>query len=139
VHTNALHDWMDKNHDTSQIPGTAAEIANLFLVVDPPAIVTFIGRNNGSDRMIAQQGWFSVCRQVLADHGAIFDDAFSKPDDKLFYGKVVIPATLKPQFARRLRAMNVTAYALFPGIDGLGKSVAEFLQFRVYQPKTSLF
>jgi hypothetical protein len=133
VHTNALHDWMDSNHGESQIPKREDAIAELFLVADPPSIVTFVARDNGSDRMVAQRGLFSVCCRVLADHGSIFDGAFSEPADKLLYGKVVIPAALKPQFSRRLRAMNVAASALFPGIDGLGKSVAEFLQFHGYR------
>jgi hypothetical protein len=37
----------------------------------------------------------------------------------------MIPANRKIELLRSLRFMNVTSGALFPGVDGLGKSVAE--------------
>lgn len=136
VHTASLHEKIDEGVVESKIPKTEAEIQPLFFEADPPPIVTFVGRNNKSDRMIAQQGFFSVCRSVLGDHGKIFEHAFSGPSDKLRYGKLVIPADLKPVFARRLRTMNISANALFPGIDGLAKSVAEFIQLASAPPVT---
>ena len=39
--------------------------------------------------------------------------------------KIIIPHRIKPDFLAELRRMNITAAALFPGVDGLGKSIAE--------------
>ncbi len=128
VHTNGEQEYMNKTHGESAIPTNEAAMRNAFFVADAPEIITFVGRLNKSDRMIAQQGFFSVCRNVLGDHGAIFRSVFSEPNEKLLFDKLIIPSAIKPTFARRLRAMNITANALFPGIDGLGKSVAELIQ-----------
>lgn len=128
VHTNGVHDYMNKTHGESEIPTNEAAMRKVFFVADATEIVTFVGRQNKSDRMIAQQGFFSVCRNILGDHGAIFRRVFSEPTEKLLFAKLIIPSALKPTFARRLRAMNLTANALFPGIDGLGKSIAELVQ-----------
>jgi hypothetical protein len=39
--------------------------------------------------------------------------------------KIVIPHKEKPRFLAELRRMNITAAALVPGVDGLGRSIAE--------------
>ena len=39
--------------------------------------------------------------------------------------KIVIPHKIKPDFLAELRRMNITAAALFPGVDGLGRSIAD--------------
>jgi hypothetical protein len=39
--------------------------------------------------------------------------------------QIVIPAKLKPEFLLQLHRLNVTAIALFPTIDGLGRSMKE--------------
>ena len=51
----------------------------------------------------------------------------ARQEDKktLFNEKWVIPAGLKLEFLRKLRAMNSAAHSLFPGIDGFGRSLAE--------------
>ena len=41
--------------------------------------------------------------------------------------KFVIPSGLKPRFLANLQMMNITASVLFPGIDGLGRSIKEML------------
>jgi hypothetical protein len=37
----------------------------------------------------------------------------------------VIPAALKNDILKRLRTANIAAHSLFPGLDGLGRSIAE--------------
>jgi hypothetical protein len=58
---------------------------------------------------------------------------------KYWNSKIVIPEKLKPEFLRRLQIMNITANSLFPGVDGLGRSVREFIQVEVLhdQPGSS--
>jgi hypothetical protein len=78
--------------------------------------------------MIAQQGFFSICCNVLSDHEQVFSESLTAPREKELFRKLVIPAQLKILFARKLRSMNITANALFPGLDGLARSVAELVQ-----------
>ena len=78
--------------------------------------------------MTAQQTLFSLSRWVLADHGAIIGDAVSQEQGigkPVHFCKVVIPRQSKLQFLRRLHQMNITGSSLFPGIDGLGRSLSE--------------
>jgi hypothetical protein len=37
----------------------------------------------------------------------------------------IIPHKIKPDFLAELRRMDITAAALFPGVDDLGRSIAE--------------
>lgn len=91
-----------------------------------------------TDRMVAQQGCFAVCRNVLGDHGRLIhslcgpEGALDGDDNR--HCRLVLPKELKPAFLRRLRTMNVTANALFPGADGLGHSVAELVRLRGVAP-----
>ncbi len=82
-----------------------------------------------SARMAAQQGLFTMSRYILADQEREIAQAAAKgrrPDvDLLLAQKVIIPARLKIEFLRRLRMMNITGSSLFPGIDGLGRSLME--------------
>jgi hypothetical protein len=76
-------------------------------------------------RMVAQQGHFTMGVNVLADHGDIIQHALRgfTNHDVWAFGKFVIPAALKPTFLQNLEAMNVTAAALFPNVDGFGRSI----------------
>jgi hypothetical protein len=82
-------------------------------------------------RMAAQQTMFTVSANVMADHGEILANT-PQPVDKALFIRLVVPAKLKPGFLKRLRRMNITAQALFPGVDGLGRSVAELVYLAVH-------
>lgn len=73
------------------------------------------------DRIAAQQGRFTVSTDGLSDHGKLL--ATSLPGEDIL--KIVIPAESKPQMLRELHLMNIAAKALFPGIDGLGRSLQD--------------
>jgi hypothetical protein len=73
-----------------------------------------------SARMAEQQGRFTMCLRVHQDHSII---ATKIPLTHV--RKIVIPHGAKPDFLAELRRMNITAAALFPGVDGLGRSIAE--------------
>jgi len=111
-------------------PKTEEEVKKVFLSPDSPPYVFFVTRQTKTDRMAAQQGIFSVCGNVIGNQEEIFERELINTPDKLMYAKLVIPSKLKPLFVRKLRAMNITAMTLFPGIDGLGKSVAELIQLK---------
>jgi hypothetical protein len=43
--------------------------------------------------------------------------------------KLRIPANQKSDIMRLLRAMNVTASSLFPGLDGIGRQLDELARY----------
>jgi hypothetical protein len=128
VHTRTLHSIMSETYEGADFPNSEGEIQNRFLKPDAPPVLVFVSRSTKTHRMIAQQGLFSVCRQVLGHHGEILDAIMPDDPQRELFRKIVIPASLKAVFLRKLRSMNITANALFPGLDGLGRSLEEFIQ-----------
>lgn len=86
----------------------------------PASVVPLAFKFFSSARMAEQQGRFTMCLRVHQDHVCI---AARVPPTHL--KKIIIPQTIKPDFLAELRRMNITAAALFPGVDGLGRSIAE--------------
>jgi len=86
-----------------------------------------IRRNLNTERMIAQQAGFSVSNDPLADHAIVTDEAMSSTNSEAFY-KLVIPRKLKPEFLWRLRTLNISPAALFPGLDGIALTVADLVR-----------
>jgi hypothetical protein len=90
-----------------------------------------------SHRMVAQQGVFTVSTQINCNHETALDQACkdihgTKSGDT--YRKVIIPKDQKPKFLRMLKSMNISANSLFPGIDGLGKSLTELARLEAHYP-----
>lgn len=133
IHMHSLHKHMEANHEYSEVPSSENKILEHFFVADAPEIITFVERRNKSARMIAQQSGYSICWNILGDQNTIFQRVFSEKNKKLLFAKLIIPASQKPIFARRLRAMNITASTLFPGIDGIGRSIAELVNIAVLE------
>ena len=82
-----------------------------------------------TERMTAQQGLFTVALNPLTSHEETL--AILRPlqeDGAEVLRKIIVPAGLKPSFLRHLKTMNITASALFPGVDGLGLSISELAQ-----------
>jgi len=79
-----------------------------------------------TSRMAAQQGVFTVSTDVLSDHGVLLREILGAKRDRTAYQRVLIPAKCKLEFLSRLRFMNITRASLFPGIDGVGRSVDEW-------------
>jgi FRG domain-containing protein len=134
--------WMVQAGRLVQLTGAAGLSSlpdNLFdqrkVLSDPKASpgLTFLQRSRLTDRMIAQQTYFSISSSPLTDHDELIRQAMAPELARLSPGtqadvtvlKLLIPADLKMEFLRRLRAMNITSSALFPGIDGLGRSLGE--------------
>jgi len=121
-------------HETQQrfglvLPEEPKAIDSLFLNPAAKPAVLHVTATAQTDRMIAQQIGFTVSPSILADHGAILAEYFADqaPAGPQFF-KAIIPRRSKPEILRRLRQVNITASTLFPGIDGLGRSVAELLR-----------
>lgn len=92
-----------------------------------PDFLEFIERNTQTTQMVAQQTMHSVSTAPLVDHGELILGILSGKESRKGnpFRKLIIPAAKKIEFLRSLRFMNVTSNALFPGVDGLGRSVAE--------------
>jgi hypothetical protein len=84
-----------------------------------PEIVVFSMPTTSNERIDAQQGRFSLCTNPLADHAHEICAASGLE-------KVVIRKSMKSQIMEELYKMNVSAAALFPGIDGLGRTIRDF-------------
>jgi hypothetical protein len=109
--------------------GNATEMPNdLFDAADAPEHISVISDEHFSERMVAQQGIFTVCTQVYADHKHAIGRATPPTPTEAMSFRLVIPQALKPDFLCRLNRVNINARSLFPGIDGLGASLAEQVQ-----------
>jgi hypothetical protein len=107
----------------------------------------FLQPNRRSPRVVAQQGWLSTSLNLFGDCettiATLYENHRNDPKNhvewdsktreywKYWNSKIVIPKEVKREFLRRLQTMNITASALFPGIDGLGRSVREFTKVEV--------
>jgi hypothetical protein len=84
-----------------------------------PDILVFAMAYNTNQRIESQQARFSVCTNPLADHLPVLEKAGALE-------KIEIPKELKPSIMIELNQMNISAKTLFPGIDGLGRSITEY-------------
>lgn len=100
-----------------------------------PDRVTFTWPELRSARIVAQQGHFSVGTNILAPH----DDAIlvacsvvaAMQPGRIIYSKIIIASELKLVILQQLRAMNVAPHALFPTVDGLGRSLSDLAVLKV--------
>ena len=109
-------------------PKDRPTIDQTFFVLVPPADppLFVVGPLIETQRMSVQQTVFMVSPSVVADHGQTLERV-PEPQGKALFLKLVVPAGLKVGFLRKLRRLNITAQALFPGVDGLGRSVTELV------------
>lgn len=105
----------------------------------------------GNERYIVQQGTFTVGAKLKDDHSHIIhktiekihlqNKSYFKEDVKpKNYCKFVVPYSSKRSFLRKLEQMNITASSLFPGLDGLGRSITGQVNIHVqwmYDEKTN--
>lgn len=136
-HNHSLTEGMKKRFPTYEVLPLRGEHKK-FDEADAPAELQLFVRHELTDRMIAQQGGFTVCKQILADHGEVIGDAISDDGSgpKRLLLKLIVEKEFKSEFLNRLRDANITANALFPGIDGLGRSLEEFARLHANYLKT---
>jgi len=84
--------------------------------------------------LVAQQGHFSVGTNILESHDGPILTACSAVEqqqpNKIVSRKIIIEARLKLVVLQQLRAMNVAPHALFPGLDGLGRSLSDLASLK---------
>jgi hypothetical protein len=91
-----------------------------------------------NERLIAQKGVFTVSTSVLDNHEEVLQSLsarLNKQDNRMVIGKMRIPAMLKTDFLKRLRDIDISAKTLFPGMDGVGRSMTELLRSRHTIPR----
>ena len=99
-----------------------------------PDRVIFTWPNLRSGRLVAQQGHFSVSTNILEPHdgpmlAACSAIAQQRPSE-VISRKIVIASGLKLVILQQLRAMNVAPHALFPTLDGLGRSLSDLASLK---------
>ncbi len=133
VHVESVTRFMEHTYRKSYTyPIKGAELERAYLRPGAKPVFYLIKLELHTERMTAQQTRFSVSYDVLADHGGIIASTLGRRRSLVFHRKLIIPKALKPEFVRRLGQMNITARTLFPGIDGLGRSVSELVRMCAY-------
>jgi len=93
-------------HTNSQIDNFGDEIITLTAGVS-------------NERIIAQKGLFTSCTNPLSDHMVLISKLGALV-------KVIIPKEIKVSVMQELFKMNINATTLFPGLDGLGKTIRDY-------------
>lgn len=102
----------------------------VFTTPTPPLMLFTYELNLAIQRMGNQQSMFTVCLDPTADHDRVLNGLASYGDGP-HCGKLIIPKALKPEILRELQLMNVTGKALFPGLDGLGRTLRELTKLSI--------
>ena len=82
--------------------------------------------------MSAQRTHLSVSPRTTSNHGELIAGTIKPEEARNRFAKITIPSALKMPFLRRLRELNVTARTVFPGMDGVGRSIGELIRLGVY-------
>lgn len=115
IDTSAIENWANLKYDQKP-PGLKASAD----VVSRPLLFT---PTPNFERAIIQQGLFTMPTTILCDHDELFIEAHKRAGKEM--EKVRIRKECKPLLLSQLVAMNLTAATLFPGIDGIARSVQE--------------
>jgi hypothetical protein len=59
----------------------------------------------------------------MFEHDPALWDVFQVPPNFMY--RICIPARMKPTLLAQLQKMNIDARTLFPGVDGVGRSIRE--------------
>lgn len=99
---------------------------------NPPHFIKFITPYPMTARMTAQQGMYSICKSPLMDHDEAISNMLPEKRRDEYFKRVIIPGRRKHGFAQHLQYMNITAGSLFPGTDGLGREIKEFIAHQIF-------
>lgn len=101
-----------------------------FTTPSPDVMLFAYELNLAIQRMGNQQSMFTVCMDPMADHALALEELTSYGDGP-HCGKLIVPKELKPELLRELQLMNVTGKAMFPGLDGLGRTLGELTKLSI--------
>ena len=124
---------MIKNGTLEMSKTGTCDSQRLFFSEDSPeCILPSRQRNYPTIRVVSQQGRFTFPFRILSDHGVLIDRQLG---DEGMQHKITIAAEAKPTILKKLSQMNITANSLFPGLDGLGRSIKEYAKLRSISPR----
>ena len=103
---------------------------SIFSDTSIPEFVHYFTLKKHHLRIATQQGGFTVCSRIPRDHGHLLSDTYADLIDG-YLMKFIIPQSCKVDYLRNLTRMNITASSLFPGLEGLGRSVKELVRLEV--------
>jgi hypothetical protein len=106
-----------------------ARVESLFRGERPRRTLHLLNMGLRNERMLAQQGVFMLSPDAAAPHDAILCKLKGPAGEPPGFQKIRIPKDSKRAFMHRLLAMNLHARSLFPGIDGVGRSISELARF----------
>jgi hypothetical protein len=134
VHAHTLKESMRAIHmDAAELSNSLSMSDREFQRPDAPAVIYLFKRSVALlDRMVSQQGIFMINTNIRADFEEILAEEIPKVADSSqeTLRKIRINAAQKPSIMRRLRAMNINASSLFPGIEGIGGYLDELVRNR---------
>lgn len=96
-------------------------------------VVTYYCRVGHFPRLVAQQGFFTFASKPTIDHWKYI----SSQVDNCFL--LTIKAAAKPEILRRLNVVGINAATLFPGMEGVGRSMEGFARAWHLSPRPSQF
>jgi hypothetical protein len=102
----------------------------VFMQSSPPPMLFSFELKRTIERIGNQQGFFTVCLDPRADHAQVLEELTSYSDGP-HCQKLIVPKALKPEILRDLQLMNVTGKSMFPGLDGLGRTLTELTKLSV--------
>lgn len=118
-----------KGYDISNLK--ADELLN-FNEIDAVNAIFPVKKNH---RVVRQQGCFTVSKNPRKPHDEIIREAGTNPNSEAGLLKLIISKDLKIEILARLKSMNIRNESLFPGLDGLGRSINEDLIIRKWDYK----
>jgi hypothetical protein len=98
-------------------------------------VATYYSRQAHFPRLIAQQGLFTFASKPDLDHWKQLTGLLSRDD----CFEVQIKAAAKRDILRGLNSVGLNAATLFPGADGIGRSLEGFARAWPLQPRPSQF
>jgi len=98
-------------------------------------VVTYYCRAGHFPRLVAQQGLFTFASKPRIDHWKYVSGRLSLAD----CFELTIKHAAKPEILRRLNAVGINAATLFPGMEGIGRSMEGFARAWHLSPRPSQF
>jgi len=111
-------------------PNETFEYEKDFYSKNKTPFVSVIYSTRNNDRLMRQQGVFSISNYITKGHDDIIIETAVKAQENSGLYKLIISKDLKVEFLSRLIHMNISAKTLFSDLDGLGKSIKEELTIR---------
>jgi hypothetical protein len=124
----ALMEVMDERYDFKNLE--RREFGDYWQSLGSPEALFPLDLYTKTQRMIAQQGSFTVCKNVMGDHGTIIGGSLDGMEGA--HQMLIIPKGKKQELLRKLEIMNITASSLFPGLDGLGRATGELVAMEAW-------